>query len=131
MEEVELLRALGDVWTDATEIIESMHALRKKIEQLLEAAQGDEELTEIYELVHAQIESVMASLRISQARIESSVMESVTAAATEGGGEEEEGEEEEEEEEEGDEEAAETEEAESEEPAPQAAEAAPDETTAA
>jgi hypothetical protein len=83
MDEVELLKALGDVWSDATKIIESMHALRKKIEELLEDAQGDDELTEIYELVHNQIEAVMSSLRISQARIESSVMGALPAASFE------------------------------------------------
>jgi hypothetical protein len=92
MDEVELLKALGDVWSDATKIIESMHALRKKIEELLEDAQGDDELAEIYELVHNQIKAVMSSLRISQARIESSVMGALPAAsftaAEEDGGEE-------------------------------------------
>jgi hypothetical protein len=80
MDEVELLRALGDVWSDATKIIESMHALRKKIEELLQDAQGDDELKEIYELVYSQIEAVMSSLRISQARIQSSVMAALPAA---------------------------------------------------
>ena len=82
MDEVELLRALGDVWSDATKIIESMHALRKKIKELLDDAQGDDELAEIYELVHNQIEAVMSSLRISQARIESSVMEALPATTS-------------------------------------------------
>ena len=89
MDEVELLRALGDVWSDATKIIESMHALRKKIHGLLEDAQGDDELAEIYDLVHNQIEAVMSSLRISQARIESSVMDALPAAAFEAAEEEE------------------------------------------
>ncbi len=88
MDEVELLKALGDVWSDATKVIESMHALRKKIHGLLEDAQGDDELAEIYDLVHNQIEAVMASLRISQARIESSVMEALPAAAFEAAEEE-------------------------------------------
>ena len=80
MDEVELLRALGDVWSDATKIIESMHALRRKIEELLEDAEGDDDLKEIYELVHNQIDAVMSSLRISQARIQSSVMAALPAA---------------------------------------------------
>ena len=94
MDEVELLRALGDVWSDSTKIIESMHALRKKIEELLEDAQGNDELEEIYELVHSQIEAVMSSLRISQARIQSSVMAALPAAPFEAVEEEDSGEEE-------------------------------------
>jgi hypothetical protein len=42
MDEVELLKALGDVWDDATEIIGSMHALRKKIVALHADAEGDD-----------------------------------------------------------------------------------------
>lgn len=83
MDEVELLKALGDVWSDANKIIESMHALRKKINELLDDAQGEDELAEIYELVHSQIEAVMSSLRISQARIESSVMGALPTASLE------------------------------------------------
>jgi hypothetical protein len=83
MNEVELLKALGDVWSDTTKIIESMHALRKKIEALLGDAQGDDDLAVIYGLVHSQIVAVMSSLRISQVRIEGSVMGAVAAAASE------------------------------------------------
>ena len=83
MNEVELLKALGDVWSDSTKIIESMHALRRKIAGLLGDAQGDDDLAVIYGMVHSQIEAVMSSLRISQARIESSVMGAVAAAASE------------------------------------------------
>jgi hypothetical protein len=83
MDEVELLKALGDVWSDTTKIIESMHALRKKIQELLGDAQGDDDLKVIYGMVHSQILAVMSSLRISQARIESSVMAAVVAAAAE------------------------------------------------
>jgi hypothetical protein len=83
MDEVELLKALGDVWSDSTKIIESMHALRKKIDELLGDAQGDDDLKVIYGMVHSQILAVMSSLRISQARIESSVMGAVVAASAE------------------------------------------------
>jgi hypothetical protein len=83
MDEVELLKALGDVWSDTTKIIESMHALRKKIQELLGDAQGEDDLKVIYGMVHSQILAVMSSLRISQARIESSVMAAVVAAAEE------------------------------------------------
>jgi hypothetical protein len=83
MDEVELLKALGDVWSDTTKIIESMHALRRKIAGLLADSQGDDDLAVIYGMVHSQIEAVMSSLRISQARIESTVMGAVAAAASE------------------------------------------------
>jgi hypothetical protein len=82
MDEVELLRALGDVWDDATAIIESMHALRKKIVALHADAEGDAELAEIYKLVHNQVDAVMASLRLTQARVERSVRESISTSPT-------------------------------------------------
>jgi len=41
MDEVDLLKALGEVCSDATAIIESMHALRKKIRTLHADAEGD------------------------------------------------------------------------------------------
>jgi hypothetical protein len=82
MDEVELLKALGDVWDDATEIIESMHALRKKIVALHADAEGDDELADIYKLVHNQVDAVMASLRLTQARVESSVHASISTSST-------------------------------------------------
>ena len=82
MDEVELLKALGDVWDDATEIIGSMHALRKKIVALYADAEGDDELAEIYKLLHGQVDAVMASLRLTQARVESSVRASTSTSST-------------------------------------------------
>jgi hypothetical protein len=72
MDEVELLKALGDVWDDSAEIVESMHALRKRIEALY-ADKGDDELAAIYELVNAQVDLVLGSLRVTLDRIGSSV----------------------------------------------------------
>jgi hypothetical protein len=73
MDEVDLLKAVGEVCSDATAIIESMHALRKKIRTLHADAEGDDDLAEVHKLVHAQIEAVMEALRVTQARVEGSV----------------------------------------------------------
>ena len=79
MDEVDLLKALGEVCSDATAIIESMHALRKKIRTLHADAEGDDDLAEVYKLVHAQIEAVMEALRVTQARVEGRVRASIAA----------------------------------------------------
>lgn len=81
MDEVELLKALGDVWDDSAEIVESMHALRKRIEALY-AAKGDDQLAAIYELVNAQVDLVLGSLRVTLDRIGSSVHASTPKGST-------------------------------------------------
>jgi hypothetical protein len=72
MDEIELVKAVGDVWDDAGEIIESMHALRKRIEALYIKA-SDDALADIYKLANAQVDLVQTSLRVTLARIENSV----------------------------------------------------------
>jgi hypothetical protein len=72
MDEIELVKAVGDVWDDTGEIIESMHALRKRIEALYTKA-ADEALADIYKLANAQVDLVQTSLRVTLARIENSV----------------------------------------------------------
>jgi hypothetical protein len=72
MDEIELVKAVGDVWDDAGEIIESMHELRKRIEALYTKA-ADEALADIYKLANAQVDLVQTSLRVTLTRIENSV----------------------------------------------------------
>ena len=84
MDEVDLLKALGEVCSDATAIIESMHALRKKIRTLHADAEGDDDLAEVYKLVHAQIEAVMEALRVTQARVEGRVRASIAGSPVAG-----------------------------------------------
>jgi hypothetical protein len=72
MDEIELVKAVGDVWDDTGEIIESMHALRKRIEALYTKA-ADEALADIYKLANAQVDLVQTSLRVTLTRIENSV----------------------------------------------------------
>lgn len=72
MDEIELVKAVGDVWDDAGEIIESMHELRKRIEALYIKA-SDEALADIYKLANAQVDLVQTSLRVTLTRIENSV----------------------------------------------------------
>jgi hypothetical protein len=84
MDEVDLLKALGEIWSDATAIIESMYALRKKIRTLHADAEGDDDLAEVYKLVHAQIEAVMEALRVAQARVEGSVRASIAGSPASG-----------------------------------------------
>jgi len=81
MDEVELLKAVGDVWDDAGEIIESMHALRKRIEALYADATGDDELADVYKLMQAQVDLVLTALRTTLARIESRVRASTSTTA--------------------------------------------------
>jgi hypothetical protein len=45
-------------------------------------AEGDDELADIYKLVHNQVDAVMASLRLTQARVESSVHASISTSST-------------------------------------------------
>ena len=56
----------------------SIHALRKKIAGLYADAEDDNELAEVYKLVHNEVDAVMASSRL-QARVESSVRASTSA----------------------------------------------------
>lgn len=73
MDEVELLKGVGEVWDDSAEIIESLHELRKRIEALCADAKAKDELAEIYKLVRAQVDLVLASLRLTLDRVQSSV----------------------------------------------------------
>jgi hypothetical protein len=82
MDEVELLKSVGEVWDDAAEIVESMHELRKRIEALCAEAKGKDELAEIYKLVHSQVDLVLASLRITLDRVQSGVHASASTAST-------------------------------------------------
>jgi hypothetical protein len=82
MDEVELLKSVGEVWDDAAEIVESMHELRKRIEALYADAKGKDELAEIYKLVHAQVDLVLASLRLTLDRVQSGVHASAPAGST-------------------------------------------------
>jgi hypothetical protein len=87
MDEVELVKAVGDVWDDAGEIIESMHALRKRIEALYADATGDEELADVYQLMQAQVDLVLTALRTTLARIEKKVRASTSTHSTVGSNE--------------------------------------------
>lgn len=82
MDEVELLKGVGEIWDDSAEIVESLHELRKRIEALCADAKGKDELAEIYKLVHAQVDLVLASLRITLDRVQSSVHASASTGST-------------------------------------------------
>lgn len=82
MDEVELLKGIGDVWDDSAEIIESLHELRKRIEALCAEAKGKDELAEIYKLIHAQVDLVLACLRVTLDRIQSSIHASASTRST-------------------------------------------------
>lgn len=81
MDEIELLKGVGEVWDDSTEIIESLHDLRKRIEGLCVDAKGKDELAEIYKLVRAQVDLVLASLRVTLDRVQSSVQASASTGS--------------------------------------------------
>ena len=81
MDEVELVKAVGDVWDDAGEIIESMHALRKRIEALYADATGDDELADVYQLMQAQVDLVLTALQTTLARIERKVRASTSTSS--------------------------------------------------
>jgi hypothetical protein len=83
MDEVELLKGVGEVWDDSAEIIESLHELRKRIEALCADAKGKDELAEIYKLVRAQVDLVLASLRVTLDRVQRSVHASASMGSTE------------------------------------------------
>jgi hypothetical protein len=82
MDEIELLKGVGEVWDDSAEIIESLHELRKRIETLCADAKGKDELAEIYKLVPAQVDLVLASLRVTLDRVQSSVHASTSTGST-------------------------------------------------
>jgi hypothetical protein len=82
MDEVELLKGVGDLWDDSAEIIESLHELRKRIEALCADAKGKDELAEIYKVVRAQVDLVLASLRVTLDRFQTSVQASASTGST-------------------------------------------------
>jgi hypothetical protein len=82
MDEIELLKGVGDVWDDSAEIIESLHDLRKRILALCADAKGDDQLAEVYKLVYAQVDLVLASLRVTLDRIQSSVRATAPTGST-------------------------------------------------
>lgn len=82
MDEIELLKGVGEIWDDSAEIIESLHDLRKRIEALCVDAKGKDELAEIYKLVRAQVDLVLASLRVTLDRVQSSVQASASTGST-------------------------------------------------
>jgi hypothetical protein len=73
MDELELLKGVGDIWDDSAEIIESLHDLRKRILALCADAKDKDELAEVYKLVYAQVDLVLTSLRVTLDRIQSNV----------------------------------------------------------
>ena len=82
MDEVELLKGVGEVWDDSAEIVGSLHELRKRIEALCADAKDKDELAEIYKLVRAQVDLVLASLRVTLDRVQSSVQASASTGST-------------------------------------------------
>jgi hypothetical protein len=73
VDEVELVKSFGDVWDEAGDIIEAMQALGKRIETLHVGEPADESHTDIRRLIHAQVDLVFSTLRVTLARVENGI----------------------------------------------------------